>query len=184
MNDVPMLETLGECRVDGRPVRHRRAAELAAVLLLSDGAAPRDWLATVLFEGDPSPSSLPTLAMRARRIGLDVRYEREIGAYRIGEGVRCDVVEFLFLLSHGYVAQAMEFYKGPFMVRSQSPFAVQTRAHLEQRIVEAVVDSGDGRLMADALMVVRDPKLRRTLLRDADTAMNTAVAAGPAAAMV
>ncbi|MDE3723093.1 BTAD domain-containing putative transcriptional regulator [Nocardiopsis sp. N85] len=173
MNDVPMLETLGGCRVDGRPVRHRRAAELAAALVLSDGAAPRDWLSAVLFEEDPSPSSLPTLAMRARRIGLDVRYERESGAYRIGEEIRCDVVEFLFLLSHGYVAQALELYKGPFLARSDSPFAVQTRAHLEQRVVEAVMDSGDTRLLTAAGRVVRHPAVQRELSRHVAAPMGT-----------
>ncbi|WP_017581507.1 hypothetical protein [Nocardiopsis valliformis] len=165
MNDLPMVQTLGECRVNGQPVRHRRAVELSAALVLSDGAAPRDWLLSVLFEGEASPSSLPTLAMRARKLGLEVQYEREIGAYRIDEDVRCDVAEFLFLLSQGYLAQALEMYKGPFMARSTSPFAVQTRAQLERHIVRSVVECDDIRLVEAADRVVTSPELTRELAR-------------------
>jgi hypothetical protein len=39
MNDLPMVRTLGECRVDGKPVRHRRAVELAAARKAAEKAA-------------------------------------------------------------------------------------------------------------------------------------------------
>lgn len=166
MNQSRTVQTLGSCMVDGVPVRHRRALELVALLSLSNGAAPRDWLLSTLFEGDPALSSLPTLALRARKAGVDVRYDRDRGFYWLEESVRCDVVHVLELLDTGRVADALALYQGPFLSKSHSPFAVQTRDQVEQRIVRAALDSGDLELIEAADRVVKHPELSEELARN------------------
>ncbi|WP_116246389.1 hypothetical protein [Nocardiopsis sp. FIRDI 009] len=165
MNPEPLVQTLGCCRVDGAPVKHGRALELVAVLALSNGSAPRDWLLTSLFEGDPAPSSLPTLALRARKMGIDVRYDRDRAVYHLEGTVRCDVAEVLGLLEEGRLAEALTLYGGPFLSRSYSPFAVQTRDHVEQRIVRVAIDSGDIQLIEAADRLVKHPELGEELVR-------------------
>lgn len=165
MNSEHEVQTLGGCRVDGVPVRHGRALELVAVLVLSRGTAPRDWLLSTLFEGDPASSSLPTLALRARKLGLDVRYDRDRGLYHLAGRIRCDVAELLSLLDEGRLDEALALYRGPFLTKSYSPFATQTRDHVEQRIVRAAIDSGDVELMEAADRVVKHPELSQELVR-------------------
>ncbi|USY19927.1 hypothetical protein NE857_32680 [Nocardiopsis exhalans] len=165
MNSEHEVQTLGGCRVDGVPVRYGRALELVAVLVLSHGTAPRDWLLSTLFEGDPAPSSLPTLALRARKLGLDVRYDRDRRFYHLEGRVRCDVAELLSRLEEGRLKEALELYRGPFLTKSHSPFAAQTRDHVDQRIVRAAIDSGDVALMEAADRIVKHPELSQELVR-------------------
>lgn len=165
MNHDRTVQTLGGCRVDGVPVKYGRALELVALLSLSKGAAPRDWVLATLFEEDPALSSLPTLALRARKMGLDVRYDRERAFYHLEGDVHCDVTDVLRLLDEGRVEEALTLYHGPFLGKSYSPFASQTRDHVEQRIVRCVIDSGDLRLIEEADRVIKHPELSEELVR-------------------
>ncbi|WP_017569533.1 hypothetical protein [Nocardiopsis halotolerans] len=165
------ISTLGRCAVNGVNVQSRRAVELAALLALSGGRAQRDWLMTNLFESDPSPSSLPTLALRARKVGLPVRYDRFRGFYWLEDGARCDVVDILALLQEKRIEEALDRYTGPFLPGSHSPFAVEARASVENAIVRAVLEQADVDLMARADRVVKHPELSEELVRrGADTA--------------
>ncbi|GHC96575.1 hypothetical protein GCM10007079_49390 [Nocardiopsis terrae] len=167
----PIVRTLGQCAVNGTPVRSRRAVELVTVLALAGGSAPRDWLLANLFEGDPAPSSLPTLALRARKLGLDVRYHGDRFTYQLESWVECDVVELLARIDEGRIADALALYRGPFLPRSQSPFAVEIRASVESRTVSAAVRTGDPAVMAAADRVIKHPALSAALLRESgDTA--------------
>ena len=159
------ISTLGRCAVDGVDVQSRRAVELAALLALSGGRAQRDWLMMNLFEGDPAPSSLPTLALRARKVGLPVRYDRFRGFYWLEDGARCDVVDVLDLLKEKRTEEAMDRYTGPFLPSSHSPFATETRASVENAIVQAVLERSDIDLMARADRVVKHPELSEELVR-------------------
>lgn len=165
MNHKRKVQTLGGCRVDGVPVKHGRALELVALLSLSKGSAPRDWVLSTLFEGDPALSSLPTLALRARKMGLDVRYDRDRSFYHLEGDVCCDVTDVLRLLDEGEVGEAIALYHGPFLGKSYSPFASHTRDHVEQRIVRSVIDSGDLRLIEEADRVIKHPELCEELVR-------------------
>ncbi|MCY9786283.1 hypothetical protein KIK06_20525 [Nocardiopsis sp. EMB25] len=165
------ISTLGSCAVDGVTVPSRRAVELTALLVLSGGRAQRDWMMVNLFEGDPAPSSLPTLALRARKIGLPVRYDRLRGSYWLEEGVSCDVAEVLGLLRSGGTEEALDRYPGPFLPASHSPFAVEVRATVENALVKAVLKRADLDLMTRADRVVKHPVLSEELVRrGADTA--------------
>ncbi|WP_017581505.1 hypothetical protein [Nocardiopsis valliformis] len=165
------VATLGRCTVGGAAVASRRAIELAALLALQGGRAQRDWVTVSLFETAPAPSSLPTLAMRARKAGIPVEYERLRGCYRLEKGASFDVVRVLKLLDEGRVSRALDLYTGPFLPKSGSPFAVRTRANLEDRIVRSVVESGDVSLMTRADRLVKHPELSEELVRrGADTA--------------
>lgn len=165
MGRVMRVQTLGGIRVDGAPARSGRALELVAILALSGGVAPRDWLLENLFETPPSPSSLPTLAMRARRLGLDVAYDMDRCRYRLAGRVSCDVVEVLDLLREGCISDVLKVYHGPFIPRSHSPFAMGIRGELEKRMSDAAIRSSDSRVMIAVDRVVKHPELSMALLR-------------------
>ncbi|MEU1898073.1 hypothetical protein ABZ512_06815 [Nocardiopsis dassonvillei] len=171
MDGTVEISTLGRCAVNGVTVQSRRAVELVALLVLSAGQAQRDWLMVNLFEGDPAPSSLPTLALRARKIGLPVRYDRLRGFYWLEESVRCDVNDVLTLLREGRTEEALDRYTGPFLPASHSPFAMEVRAAVENSVVRAVLDRADVDLMTRADRVVKHPELSEEIVRrGADTA--------------
>ncbi|CAL9503550.1 hypothetical protein SUDANB121_03504 [Nocardiopsis dassonvillei] len=159
------VSTLGRCAVDGAAVANRRAVELAALVALSHGSVHRDRVLVELFEADPAPSSLPTLAMRARRAGIPVRYDRRRACYTLDGGVRFDVVELLGLVRAGELERALDLYTGPFLPTSQSPFAADTRADVEGAVVRAVLARGDVALMTRADRVVKHPELSEELVR-------------------
>jgi hypothetical protein len=173
MSDDPVVvRTLGSCSVDGRPVGHARALELVVALATVRGNAPRDWLQSMLFEGYPAPSSLPTLALRARKLGLNVEYDTDQGMYHLRSRVRCDVVEVLDLLRLDRLEDALAAYRGPFLHRSRGPFALYMREHVEQRIVRAVLDRGDVRLMEQADRLIKHPELGEALTRQGGDGMS------------
>ena len=159
------ISTLGRCAVDGVTVSSRRAVELTALLVLSESHAQRDWLMANLFEGDPAPSSLPTLALRARKAGLPVRYERNQGSYWLTGTVSCDAASVLGLLRERRIEEALDRYTGPFLPMSHSPFAMEVRATVENALVTAVLGRADLDLMVRADRMVKHPKLSEELVR-------------------
>ena len=165
MTGMVEVSTLGRCAVDGTAVANRRAVELAALVALSNGRVHRDRVLVELFEADPAPSSLPTLAMRARRAGIPLGYDRNRACYVLDGAVRFDVVELLRLARAGKPEQALDLYAGPFLPISQSPFAMDTRASVEGALVRAVLDRGDVALMTRADRLVKHPELSEELVR-------------------
>lgn len=159
------ISTLGRCSVNGADVPSRRAVELVALLALSGGRAQRDWLMVNLFEGDPAPSSLPTLALRARKVGLPVQYNRDQGFYWLEGEVNCDIADILGLLRERRVEEALDRYTGPFLPASHSPFAMEVRATVENTIVKAVLELSDLELMVRADRLVKHPELSEELVR-------------------
>jgi hypothetical protein len=165
VTSVPSVQTLGRCRVDGARIAHARAVELVAVLALSGGRSPRDWLLSTLFEDDPAPSSLPTLALRARKLGIDVRYDRDSCMFSLAGPVDCDVVELLARVKEERVTEALALYHGPFLPRSHSPFAVEMRSSVEAHLVAAALRSDDAETMAAVDRCVKHPELSEALVR-------------------
>src|SRR5690606_33321179 len=108
------VDVLGGCRIDGVPVSSARAVELVVALAVSGGSAPRDWLLSVLFDADPAPSSLPTLALRARTLGLTVEYRPDRHSYALMTPVECDLAEFFKEMKSGDPRRALSLYHGPF----------------------------------------------------------------------
>lgn len=166
--DLLYVRTLGQVGVNGVAVAHGRAVELIAALSLAGGSLSRDWLLSSLFEQDPSPSSLPTLAMRARKLGVDVVYDSSRCMYHLRDYLTVDVTEVFAWLKRGRTAEAVAFYQGPFMPRSHSPFAVETRASLENALVRAVLAEGDVELMARIDRHVKHPELSERLIACSD----------------
>ncbi|MDE3723095.1 hypothetical protein PWG71_17020 [Nocardiopsis sp. N85] len=159
------VATLGRCTVDGASVVNRRAVELAALIALSNGCVHRDRVVVELFEAEPAPSSLPTLAMRARKAGVPVRYDKRRACYTLGEGVRFDVLDLLRLVREGRLDEALDRYTGPFLPTSHSPFAADTRADVEGAVVRAVLLRGDVGLMTRADRMIKHPELSEELIR-------------------
>lgn len=159
------LETLGKARVGGSPTTSKRALELVTVICLSGGSAPRDWLTENLYEVPPAPSSLPTLALRARKLGIKVEYESDLSRYFLKTQVECDVTLLLSYLQKQRVADALSLYKGPFLTSSQSPFATQIRIFLENKIVRSTIATENPSLMIQADKVIKHPELSEALIR-------------------
>lgn len=165
MTEVTKIRTLGGCQVDGNAVRYSRPVELVAALALSGGRVQRDWLLSTLFERDPSPSSLPTIALRARKLGVDVRYDRDTRCFELVGDVDCDVVVLTRRLKQGRLMEALDMYRGPFLSKSHSPFAMDMRASLESQLVSAVIRSGDVEAMSIADRSIKHPELSEFLVR-------------------
>ncbi|MFW5415268.1 hypothetical protein J0910_01175 [Nocardiopsis sp. CNT-189] len=157
------VDTLGGCRVDGLPVSSARAVELAVALAVSGGAAPRDWLLSVLFDTDPAPSSLPTLAMRARALDLAVGYLPDRHSYALLAPIECDLVEFFREMKSGDPRRALSLYRGPFMPRSHSPFASGMRSTIES-LVGTAAQNGDTAFLAEADRLIKHPDLSRRIV--------------------
>ncbi|MFC4565263.1 hypothetical protein ACFO4E_25700 [Nocardiopsis mangrovi] len=156
--------TLGDCRVDGCRVSNARAVELVVAVALAGGSAPRDWLISQLFEKDPAPSSLPTLAMRARNLGLGITYSADRHAYSLQSPVECDIIDLFDHVKTGDLAKALDLYRGPFMPRSHSPFATELRASAESLVADAVATNGDPVLLRTADRLIKHPAISRLIV--------------------
>src|SRR5690606_28961736 len=143
------VDVLGGCRIDGVPVSSARAVELVVALAVSGGSAPRDWLLSVLFDADPAPSSLPTLALRARTLGLTVEYRPDRHSYALMTPVECDLAEFFKEMKSGDPRRALSLYHGPFMPRSHSPFASGMRSSIEA-LFSTAAENGDTAFLTEA----------------------------------
>lgn len=148
------VSILGRCEVNGHRVTHSKAMEFITVLAAAGGSMSRDGLHHRIYERDISVSTLPTLAYRARRLGISVRYEALGRRYSLAESVTVDALEVLRLLKEGKAADALILYRGPCLPESDSPFVVSLRQTIEDKLVRAVLDSGDQELIKAASRMI------------------------------
>ena len=161
----PDIQTLGKISFKGKIIRNERPLELIVMLILSSRPTPTEWLTRGLFEGYSSPSSLPTLVLRARKLGFDVTYDSGIRGYGLNTDFTCDVVEVFEHLRKERPDKALELYNGPFMPKSTSPFAVELRKSLENKIVASTISTGDIDLITKADHYIKHTDLCRELVR-------------------
>lgn len=148
--DLPagsQISVLGRFEVDGRPVTSSRTMEFITALAAAGGSMSRDGLHHRMYERDVSASTLPTLAYRARKLGIAVHYVAPGRRYVLPEPVAVDALTALALVEAGRPADALLLYQGPCLPECDSPFAVSLRHKVEDRLVRAVLDSGDQELI-------------------------------------
>lgn len=138
---------LGRYEVDGRLVTSSKTMEFVTALAAAGGSMSRDGLHHRIYERDVSTSTLPTLAYRARKLGIVVRYEASARRYVLPEPVTVDALTVLALVKAGRPADALILYQGPCLPECDSPFAISLRHTIEDRLVRSVLDSGDQELI-------------------------------------
>jgi hypothetical protein len=146
----PRIEILGTCSVDGIPVRTVRAIEFVTALAIAGGRMRREALRDRVYERDVADSTLPTLAYRARRLGLDVRYERDRRQFRLVATPEIDALVVLDLIGAGRIDEALGRYGGPCLPTSCSPLAEALRFSIESRLAAGVARTGDHALIERA----------------------------------
>lgn len=159
------LRTLGACEVNGRVTAHLRPVELVVALATAEGSLHRDWLIDALFNGEAAPSSLPTLAYRARKIGLPVEYNPRQQVYTLTSDLSIDALNVLVMAENGDIAGILNSYQGPFLAPSESPFSMEMRRTLEETVCRVAIASGDPYWIYRASLLVKDPRLAVSLAR-------------------
>ncbi|WP_079176689.1 MULTISPECIES: hypothetical protein [Streptomyces] len=124
-----------------------KTIEFITALAAAGGAMSRDGLHHRIYERDVSTSTLPTLAYRARKLGIAVRYQTLGRRYVLDGPVAVDALTVLALVKARRPADALLLYQGPCLPDCDSPFAVSLRQTVEDRLVRAVLDSGDQELV-------------------------------------
>ncbi|MCC3776355.1 hypothetical protein [Streptomyces sp. UNOB3_S3] len=155
--DIPArlrVSVLGRYEVAGRPVTSSKTMEFITALAVAGGSMSRDGLHHRIYERDVSASTLPTLAYRARKLGVDVRYDAPVRRYVLPGPVMVDALLVLGLLKAGRVRGALTLYHGPCLPECDSPFAVSLRQTLEDQLVRCVLDSGDQELIKAASRLI------------------------------
>lgn len=162
---VPEVRLLGRPSVNGEAVRSTKPLELVAAIVLAGGRYSRDGLVSGIYGGEASDSALPTLAYRARLLGIPVEYDTFTGCYSVASAVSLDVIDVLRLASAGRVSDALCLYGGPFLPRSGSPFAATLRAEVDESIATAALATGDTAVIETASRTVLHPALAEAVRR-------------------
>lgn len=141
---------LGSCTINGRSVGCIKVVELVTALAVAGGRMHRTPLQRRLYEQDIAESTLPTLAYRARRLGIDVRFDRGGRQFRLYPVPEIDALHVFALVRSQKVAEALALYRGPCLPTSHSPIAEALRYSLESCLADAVIRSADRKLIRSA----------------------------------
>lgn len=71
--------------------------------------------------------------------------------YRIAVPYRADFLELLEYLKHGQIRQALSLYRGPMLPGSVAPAIGEIRAHVDEALRQAVLQSGDVEAMLELM---------------------------------
>lgn len=164
-SEMPDVRLLGRPTVNARQVRSTKPLELVAAVALAGGRYSRDGLVSGIYGGEASDSALPTLAYRARLLGLPVEYDPYTGFYALTSAISLDVVDVLRLSAAGRASDALCLYRGPFLPRSGSPFAATLRAEIDNAVAQAALATGDQRVIEYAARAVLHPMLADAVRR-------------------
>ncbi len=140
------LQLLGAAQplavVGGReiPLTLRRA-EVLALLLLHPSGLTAEQLMLQLYGDEGNPTTVRAEMHRLRNLlGAGVL---DTKPYRILANVTGDVTDVQALIRHGELAQALDLYAGPLLVRSDAPALRAERDELDATLRRAVLDSAD-----------------------------------------
>lgn len=162
------IRILGQCAVNGTPVRASTTLEFVVALATSGGAMSKDGLLNRMYERDVSDSTVPTLAYRARKLGLRIEYEAGSCRYRLGQRVSIDALDVIGLARAGRPRDALLLYGGRCLPGSESPFATALRAGVEREVVAAVLASGDATLISLASRLIDHYELAESAAANTD----------------
>lgn len=154
------VNVLGTQSVNGHEVVSTRTLEFILALALSGGECRKSALERDLFSDCSSKSAIPTLAYRARKMGIGTEFIPARASYRTTTEVVVDAVELLKALRRGDIRTALWLYGGPCLANSRSPLAVETRDLIDMRLVRALLATGDEALIGSAAVKLGRPELR------------------------
>ncbi|WP_040829997.1 hypothetical protein [Nocardia jiangxiensis] len=140
------LVVLGDQLVNGRRVTSTRTLEFVLALVFNGGECRASSLVGNLCSGQASKSAIPTLAYRARQLGIDTEFISFRTSYHLVTEVTVDAVELLEALHIGDVHTALRLYGGPLLVNSHTRAIIETRARIDRELTEAAIASGDDAL--------------------------------------
>lgn len=139
------VELLGQSRIwlDEIALELRpRFIELLCVLAMHPGGLTGEELALAVWGEATDPNCVKTELCRLRQI-----VPLESRPYRLKVPVQADFLELLEYLRRGWIAQALQLYKGPLLPRSEAPEIVETRELIEGSLRKAVIQSQDPELL-------------------------------------
>ncbi|WP_169813345.1 hypothetical protein [Nocardia vaccinii] len=137
------ITVLGNQSVDGHRSVSTRTLEFLLAIALAGGERRQSSLLRDLFSDCASKSAIPTLAYRARKLGIETEFIPVRGSYRVLTPMVIDAVELLAALRAGDVRTALWLYGGPCLANSRSPLAIETREMIDMRLIRAVLATGD-----------------------------------------
>ena len=161
---MPRLCILGRTTVDGRPVKNVKPLELVAVLAVAGGTMSRDGVLNRLYECEASASTVPTLAYRARKLGLAIEYDAYGRRYRLARPVSLDALDVLRLARAGRPQEALCLYAGECLPTSTSPFALALRLELESALVRAILAVDDDDLVSMGCQLLDNQELAQAAM--------------------
>jgi hypothetical protein len=141
------IRILGGCVIDGTSVKNTKTMEFVVALAVSGGSMSKSGLLNRIYEADVSQSTLPTLAYRVRKLGIDVGYDPRGCRYILKSPVIVDALTVIDLVKAGRPRDALRLYRGPCLPGSDSPFAGALRHIVEAHVVRSVLDSEDDELI-------------------------------------
>lgn len=168
ISPVPQLNVLGRCSVNGKAVKSTKALEFIVALATSGGSMSKDGVLNRIYERDVCQSAIPTLAYRARKLGIEVDYEAADSRYVLRRPVRIDVLDVLTYAKAGRPRDALCLYGGRCLPGSDSPFADALRATVEGHVVRSVLDSGDEALISLASRMIDNYELAERAMANTD----------------
>jgi hypothetical protein len=122
-----------------------RRAEVLALLLLHPSGLTAEQLMLQLYGDEGNPTTVRAEMHRLRNLlGVGVL---DTKPYRILANVTGDVTDVQALIRHGELAQALDLYAGPLLVRSDAPALRAERDELDATLRRAVLDSADPNLL-------------------------------------
>jgi len=137
------ITVLGNQSVNGHRSVSTRTLEFVLAIALAGGERRQSSLLRDLFADCASKSAIPTLAYRARKLGIATEFIPMRASYRMRTPVVIDAVELLDALRSGDVRTALWLYSGPCLANSRSPLAIETRELIDTRLTRAVLATGD-----------------------------------------
>lgn len=168
ISSPPQVNVLGRCSVNGKAVKSTKVLEFIVALAMSGGSMSKDGMLNRIYERDVCQSAIPTLAYRARKLGIEVDYEALGSRYTLRRKVSIDVLDVITYAKAGRPRDALCLYGGQCFPGSDGPFADALRATAEGYVVRAVLDSGDESLISMASRKIDNYELAERAMTNTD----------------
>lgn len=163
-SSICRIEVLGTQLVNGRRSNSAKTLEFIVALALGGGERRKASLLRSLYDDCAAKSAIPTLAYRARQLGVGVDFITDRDSYRLVDPIAIDALELMAALRRGDVRAALSLYRGPCLAGSHSPLAVEIREWIDQQLADAIRAAPDQSLLAEALTRIDLPALETALI--------------------
>lgn len=145
------LYTLGKTQIRNQSTKHYRVVEFLALLTRYPSGLPKKLIENLLFRGYVCNSTVPTLASRCRALGVSVDFICSNSTYRLPDPIEADFVYLEEAIKTKDWKTIWNLYKGEFLPRSRSPYALSERERLTNRLVCLLVQTKDKEILTHAV---------------------------------